>query len=402
MKTAGAFSPRSCIKLLVLVGCTAVLATGCWSYRDVEDRAVVLALGMDALSDGFELVAQVALPGGASSGALQGVDGGKAGKPVWVVSAEGDSLEEASRNLQTRVPRELYWGHVRILVIGDRLARQGISPIIEAIGRDPSFRLTTWVVISPSPIASLLSARIPLGTIPAISLAELRKSYTNYTPNLKEVWRTLLDPGIDPAIPFFTSLPAPKGGMDMSTGSPAEAVQIDGLVLFRSDRRVGMLDLQSTMGFLFLTSRLDRGVVTLPCPSASVADNDSPGKHVSMQVRHGQSQVRVLPGHPPQLRVDMTGVGLIIETEGCPIDVSKPEGFNLVEQKMNEEIQRLAVSVVQQAKAVQADVFGFGDAVHRADPVGWSLQAERWHDVFKDLPVEVHARIKLRLTGTTK
>src|SRR5690606_26587259 len=101
VKTAGAFSPRSCIKLLVLVGCTAVLATGCWSYRDVEDRAVVLALGMDALSDGFELVAQVALPGGASSGALQGVDGGKAGKPVWVVSAEGDSLEEASRNLQT-------------------------------------------------------------------------------------------------------------------------------------------------------------------------------------------------------------------------------------------------------------------------------------------------------------
>ncbi|MBX6378434.1 MAG: hypothetical protein IRY95_07785, partial [Clostridia bacterium] len=315
-------------RVSLLLGGLALALSGCWSYRDIEDRAVPVAMGVDATPDGFRVAVQVALSGPAPGGATQGAPGGGAGagKPVWVLTARGSSLEGAFRNLQSRVPRELFWPHVRILVIGDRLARRGLAPVVEALARHPMFRLTTWMAVAPSPVDDLLSVRIPTGNIPANALANLRRLNVSYAPNLKEVWRALEEPGIDPALPLYAAVRAPRGGLDLTAGRPAETVQVRGLALFRGDRLAGELDLLSTRGFLWLTNRMQRSVVTVSCPSRPSASGDQPGRHVAVQVRHGRPSLRVTRGQPggaPQIRVDLTGVGEIVEMEGCPLDVSR-------------------------------------------------------------------------------
>ena len=49
---------------------------------------------------------------------------------------------------------------------------------------------------------------------------------------------------------------------------------------------------------------------------------------------------------------------------------------------------------------LKVDIFGFGDAIHRADPAAWKILKEDWDERFTHLDVNVQADVKIRRIGT--
>lgn len=67
---------------------------------------------------------------------------------------------------------------------------------------------------------------------------------------------------------------------------------------------------------------------------------------------------------------------------------------------MEEEIKRQIENSVQHMQKEQADIFGFGEAVHRSDPKVWKELKKEWNnDYFPELKVNVKVDTYVRRSG---
>ena len=56
------------------------------------------------------------------------------------------------------------------------------------------------------------------------------------------------------------------------------------------------------------------------------------------------------------------------------------------------------ISTVQQT--YRADIFGFGEELHRTDPKKWKKIKDDWPTMFQELPVNVEVNVKTKGLGT--
>src|SRR3954468_7687803 len=111
------------------------LLSGCWDSQEIEQRATVLAIGIDQASNKEEdrqseggithldknasepkeelikVTAQIAVPGRIPLGPTQGQSSQNS---VLIVQVVGHTIQDAMLNLQQQVAYETFLGHLRI------------------------------------------------------------------------------------------------------------------------------------------------------------------------------------------------------------------------------------------------------------------------------------------------
>lgn len=148
-----------------------ILLSGCWDKKELNEVALVIGVGLDKVEDeSYKITAQVIKP---SSG--QDKAGGSE-LPTWSISATGKTVMSAIRNLNESSPRRLYWAHLQIIIFGEELARESLSPIITWFERDRDSRAGSYLIVTNGLAEDLLNQKIELGNVPAKSMAELLKA----------------------------------------------------------------------------------------------------------------------------------------------------------------------------------------------------------------------------------
>jgi len=169
------WSARSCCLMLLLV--SAVALGGCWSARELNKLAIVMAVGIDKADEPgrYLVTAQIARPGTAASGVGgAGATAGGGDETVHTTYADGDTLFAAIRNLAQFASRRIYWAHNNVVVIGEDVAREDITPVLDFFARNPELRLRAWLAIARDTTArEIVSAKTGIESVPANSLAAL-------------------------------------------------------------------------------------------------------------------------------------------------------------------------------------------------------------------------------------
>ena len=114
--------------LMLMILCMLPLA-GCWNYREMNELAIALAMGVDKLGQdeylfSFQVVNARDISGIKATGRI----------PVNVFSGTGKTLLEAIRKASQKVPRRINAQHMRVFVIGEALAREGIEEVFDFNG----------------------------------------------------------------------------------------------------------------------------------------------------------------------------------------------------------------------------------------------------------------------------
>ena len=376
--------------LLLLVLLTGLLG-GCWSRKEITEVAIVLGTGVDWTADGrIRLTVQIALPTAFAA------EGGGGKEPFsWVISAEGKTIAEAERYLAMKSPRDIYWGHSVILVIGEEMAKKGTGMVTNFFQRDRQPREIMWFMVTKGEAKDILETEMDLVKTSAQAAGFLTRMKTGYSVQLREYAEMLASKGVQPVV---TAVEVEEGGVTPQPGQEGKPprhkhVALAGVGEFKEDKLVGWLDATETRGLLWLKGEAEKGVIIVPSPG-------EPDKEVSIKIRRGSTKVT------PEYDGENRRFDVMIKMEGDMVeqqsreDLAKPEKIKALENAIAEEITKRATVALEKAQIEYGvDIFGFGDAFHRKYKKDWQELKDRWDEEFARAEVSIAVEARVREIG---
>lgn len=373
--------------LLVVLGLS---LPGCWSRIEVNDLAVVSMMAIDKADDGgLRIWIQVVVP--ASAGGAGAVPGGGSGKgaPFVTLTGSGKTVLEAARHIQTRLSRRIFWAHARVVLIGERLAREGVRPAMDFLLRHRELRLDNYILMVQGSVASLMGTQLDLEKQPVEALREILRFRTGTVVTLGDWVRQRASAGADPVMGIVSVVPPMKG-------APQEQkpqLQLTGTALFRDDRLVDIMDTHVTRGLLWLQNQVYMGVVTVELPQV-------PGGSISLEYVASRIFRRVqVQDDKISLYVQINSEGTISD-EQVNLDLGQPSIITAIEAEMGKEIKRRIEAALRQMRAQQIDPAGLGELVRQRYPALWKRVGKGWRSgELQKAQILINVNPKVRRTG---
>ncbi|GAB2697199.1 Ger(x)C family spore germination protein [Paenibacillus thermoaerophilus] len=352
------------VKLAVVLA-SCLLASGCWDRREINDVAFVLSMTVDLAEEGFRVGILVPLPG--NMGGPSGGGGGSGGDQPYTFDSEvGKTLREAVEKMQNRSPRQLYFAHRRVILLGERLAERGIRDFLDSAVRMPENRLTTHLVVTKGEAYRTLNKDIKMERFSAEAIRELVQSDATIPVTVKDVLYQINTVGSDVRIPY----------MEVKDSK----YQFTGIVIMSDGRMVGVAKGDVESGLRYLCGKFVPYSETL-----TVEDSVT-----SVKVMRGSRQVRpVISGDRIRFDVRIKSRGVIMEVinQGhSRIDEAKAGAA--LEAKIRSDVEK-TLRYLQDHKS---DAAGFGQVLNRFDPLNWETTwSKQWYSVFPQ--VEFHVSV---------
>lgn len=390
---------RSTRRVLTALLAAMFLTSGCWNARELKDMAIIMAVGIDVIpgSSQYQVSFQVVNSGQVAPKTVSG-GSAKTGEPITVYSGEGDTLFEAIRRTSMKVPRQLFFAHIQLVVLGEGLAKKGVSEVFDFFERSRETRLLSTVLVSRGGTASeLMKARTRLETIPATAMV-------GKAGQSAKLWSNSLHTRIDDVIDMmggeekvtlisgleFQQKPPDHPGKDEESGAPAYT-QIRGISVLDSGKLAFWLDEPEARGVLWVRDQIKGTVMNI----------DRPEKKKSVAIEVVRTKTKIHPSYrdgTPKFKIQIYAEGSIVELQ-APVDVSKPDEVWKLEKEWAERIKGEVMATVKTAQQKKLDILGFGSRLNLHDPKRWRAVKDNWKPVFAESEVEVQVDAFIRNQG---
>ncbi|WP_017726102.1 Ger(x)C family spore germination protein [Halalkalibacterium ligniniphilum] len=375
------------IALLLLVP---LLLTGCWNKRELNEIAIVIAVGIDKVAEtnDFQVTFQVMNPTAIASG----VTGGEGGSntPITTYTETDKSIFEAIRKVSKKVPRQLYFSHMQVLVIGEELAEEGINEIFDFFDRSSQIRLTTKVVVArETDAASMLKILTPIDKVPGESMAkkiEITEKSWSETINTEiyDVIKAMVNIGREPIISGAKIIGNPAEGENKSNleqAVPQGLIEIDGVALFKEGKLKRWVEGNQIRGIVWVQDKMQGTIMAVDCRESTDA--------IGIEVFRSKTNVTAkVQGGKPSFEIEVRQEGSIGEVR-CPIDLTKKESITKIEEDWKEATKKEIEEAVSIAQSEQSDILGFGEVVKRQYPKAWKELKNEWDKNFAESQVDV-------------
>ncbi|WP_342046833.1 Ger(x)C family spore germination protein [Bacillus sp. OTU530] len=375
------------------------LLTGCWSRQEVNDVAIVLGVALDKAKNGnLLLTLQIAVPK-ASGGASEANQASGTTKSTMMVSAEGASIIEAYRIIQEKISREVFFAHGRVIIVGEKLARDGVSPILDFFSRHRQAHLRNYLLFTKGKAVDILRTNPHFEAITSEELREKEKMEVGVKVRVREFWDRMLTDGEEPVAAQVSNLPVEAASQNerKDSGASKKIPSIHGTAIFRGDRLIGWLNDKETRGILWIRSELESGVLAVPIPK------EKGGGRVGARIWKASTKVNpVLRNDKLAIKIEAYGEMEIFENSS-KLDLGNPMVLHTLQSVFEKDVEeRIQLALNKTQKQFKSDIFGFGQAVYRAYPKKWeTYYKQRWYKIFPDLEVTIESHVKIQGTGFT-
>ncbi|NLZ28067.1 MAG: Ger(x)C family spore germination protein [Firmicutes bacterium] len=379
--------------LMILIMICSTSMTGCWNLHEPEDLAVVLATAFDYDDEKglFNVIVQLANPLGSTTNTGEGTT--EKHKSFEVLSAYGKTPFEAMQSLGQISCRMVFWGHNRVILFSEKMARHGIKEALDVIERRRLTRLTARPAVIRGDIRKLMEAECPFEETGAEGLEKLiatvpyEKSVIN-TNLFIDLYNTLEEPGKE----MFMGKIKVREEENCAEEEGSASAEVGGGAIFKGDRMVGWASQQQTEGWLYA---LERGFIfniNIECPG-------SDGEYIAIEISKPKSSM-VPTGSGREV-----GVRLKVNARGSVEDIScyknvMDRDFRLAVERRSAQVIRNRISdMIRKSQELESDICGFGYLIYRKRPDIWKEIGADWDEIFPHLPVDLDVRFKLIRSG---
>lgn len=384
--------------LLLLLALCCLLLNGCWSRKELNELGVVMALGIDLDNGGYLITAQIMNP---SEIGAQMTSSGRS--PVVTYKAKGSTIPDALRRMLGMTSRRPYLSHLRVVVLGEDLARLGLSGALEYLNRSHEVRTDFLLAVAKNNSAEqILEVLTPSEKIPANNLFNsIQTSHRNWAATgevtLNEFLTTIQLSGKSPTLPGVEIIGDRNKGLSLDNThriKPDTLLKHSGMAVFENDQLVGWLDEADSKAVNYVTNQMER-------TTGVIRTNDNITVGVTVQRSKCRIKAILAKDEKPRFQVELE-LQANINTIEDPVNI---EDTQLMRKLENEVANRLNATVETAIAHVQkqykADIFGFGEVLHRRYPSVWKAYRERWKDTFPEVEYGVHTKVYIRNIGSS-
>lgn len=386
---------RKALFMCLLILMSTVLS-GCWSRRELNDLAITFGIGIDKIGDQYQVSAQVVIPSQVAD-----AKGGGSQAPVNLYKASGSTVYEAVRKITTMSPRKLYAAHLRILILGEDLAKEGISPVLDLFSRDTELRNDFFIVVSKNAkAADALKILTRLEKIPAVRMySSLEASEKQWAPTstvtLGTLTTELVAKGKNPILTgvyIDGDVGTGETLKNVETADSPTQLKYSGLAIFKDDKLIGWLNQEESKVYNYLINKVKTTVFYINCPE---------GKRVSLEVISAKSKMKgSMKNGMPEISIEQHLKSDIGEVQCKELDLTNPKTITELEEISEQKVVQLFESTIKRVQQeYKSDIFGFGEVIHRSNPQAWKKLQDNWDQNFENLTVNVKATNQIHQLG---
>ncbi len=388
---------KSYCRIVVLILIYIILSlgtTGCWNSRELPNLAIVLGVGIDNVEDTDEVqvTAQVIKTAEMKSSSSEeggpgGSGGGSSGAGAyWNVRNTGESMFAIFRDFTHKANRKLYFPHNEVLIFGRSLAEQGVQEHLDFFVRDQETRLGVFVLVAEEKASEIFNVQPKLEKVPSINIADLMEAQTATSQTsiirLNQFINRLLSQTTAPIAPIIQI---------RGKGDDKELL-VTGTAIFLKDKLVGQLNKEETRGLLWVIDEVKSGIIDVNCPDCECK--------VNLEIIRAQSKISSeIIEDTPYIKINIEEEGNIA-SQSCTANLVSPDAVTALEEEASEAIKDEIEAALVKSQKLNADIFGFGEAIHQKHPREWQEMKGNWDDIFPDLVVEIIVEAKLRRSGS--
>ncbi len=204
---------RKSVFVLFFLSIHALWLSGCWDRTEVNNLAIITAVGLDWTEDRqLELSVKIYLTSPSSSQQMGGFSADSGGTGLSIVrSVKGLTMAASVAQLQQVLTRKVFWGQAEVLIIGERLAKEGLAEPMEFFTRHPSPRERIQVFISKGSAKDVLQLDPPIERSIAKGLRSMAESRIGLNITMKDLMQMMAGRARAAVIPLVEI--KPKQGM---------------------------------------------------------------------------------------------------------------------------------------------------------------------------------------------
>ncbi|WP_404332061.1 Ger(x)C family spore germination protein [Mesobacillus maritimus] len=364
------------------------LLSGCWNRIEINDIAIVTAVGLDLFEDNqLRLSLQVAVPSqlGPATGTTKG------GKSTFIISEMGGTISEAYRQLQEKLSRKIFFSHSRVLIIGEDLAKNGVTHMLDFYARYQEPRMHSSIIVTKGRAVDILKQEPTLENVSAEVANEIIKRKVGLRISIRDFLDMLLTEGVEPVAPQFVLVP-----LEVKSDSQSKEKQaINGAGVFKGDKLVGWMDDSETRGILWLRNEMEEGVITV-----NIGEERGGGKISTNIIRTESDIVPELKDGKVTITINTRAEMNVLEN-ASEVNLGDPENIDKLEKEIEKEIKdRMRMTLDKAQGELGSDIFGFGEALYKKYPKEWNnTYKEKWDDEFSEVEVIVKPKVFVRRVG---
>ncbi|KXG74738.1 Ger(x)C family spore germination protein [Thermotalea metallivorans] len=373
---------RKDVSFFCIICISSLFLGGCWNYKEISEKAVVIAVAVDYDEEKDEIVmsAEIASP-------MQRKDEMMVDSEV--ITSNGKNFFDAVRNSIGRIGKRMFWSHAKVLIIGETLVshEDKFISVLDWFKRDHEVRDDIWLLYSKEKTAKEIFMKTDekLYKVVGLYLEDMlrnRKNISKYpsVPLYKFV-DDLANEGISPTLPTV-ELRRNKGQIKS---------ELTGTAVFQGSKLVGWLNPMETRAYLFVIDQLEGGVMVIQDQW-----NQMPIR-ATLEVFQSKTKVQpVLENDIPIIKIDIKTTVNIAEID-TEIDIFSEENRMKFKRQAERKMEREIQSVIQKVqKDYQSDIFGFGATIQREEPKQWEKLQPHWDTLFPRLRTEVNVELDIR------
>lgn len=407
--------------LALLPPLLAVLFSGCYDRREVDELAYPLAIGLDvgeanALRLSLQLAAPLAMGGSGGGGDNGGGEGGKS-ESSSIITVDTPSLYSGLNLINNILSKEINVSHAKVIVISKKLAEQGLSIYMHAFKRGREFRPDIFVIISKGPASEYLGNVKPTFESNPSKYYELLlgKEFTAFYPNvrLNSFYFANESDALQPVailsdIGKYESADRLKEAAKVTHINPEvlegqyEAGEIPiaakkqnevmGMAVFKDGRMVGTANGSESACYQLITGDYNYSYWNIPDPVEKdkvVVMNILQRKKpvIKVDLKDGRANINI--------RLDLEGDFTSIQS-----DRNYEENPEMIERATAELLNKQITAFLKRTTdEFNSDICGFGKIV-KGKFLTWDEWTDyKWFDKYKDTVFHVELALSMRRTG---
>lgn len=368
--------------------------SGCWNYRELNDLAITIGVGLDKIEDEYLITVQTVNAKKSSS------DSSSTSTPKFITyTSKGETIQEAFRKLLLVSPKRTYANHVQILIFGEEIAREGLHDSFDIFFRDPESRKNYLVLIAKETTAeSALKVLTPIEEISATHIYEsllADSEFYGITEKItyEELMGLYLNDKKEISLPSISIAGKNEQGDvidNIEKSDPKTKLVLSEMAIFKNDKLLGYLNSDESIYLSIIKKVLKNTILTYECES---------NKYMSLEVLGLKADFKTNK-NSLDINVNIKSDANITEIY-CNVDLNNPDTITELENNINKKVEENVLKTINSIiDKYDSDVFGFEDMIYRNDLKFYNSIKDDWDNRYlKELNFNVKADIKLLSKG---